>query len=459
MPVRRDPGRLLLTIHHLAVDGVSWRILVPDLAAAWQAIATRAGGGAAGAGDVVPALGRAPCGAGAGRRVVAGAFVLERRARQAFAAAGAGQARCGARRGRHGRASDADAAGGGDAGAADAGGCGVPWRHRRRAADRACACGGGLVPAACGGAGMSARSHAVLLDLEGHGREELLGREECRRVGDEGARRRRSDADGGLVHQPLPGAARSGRCSIWRRRWRGVRRSAGRSRPIKEQLRAVPGKGLGYGLLRYLNGETAAQLAGVPAPQLGFNYLGRFAAGGAERGLGAGRRSGRGCAAWRRRSGDAACACDRDQRADAGGGGRPAAGGELDLGRGAARRGCGARSGGALVPGADGAGAACRAARRGRADAERSCAGRSDAGRDRAAGEPCTAGSRTSCRCRRCRRGCCSMRSTTRRGRTSIRCSSSLSLRARWMPPRWRPRCRRWSGGTPACGRASGMSG
>src|SRR4029077_15054853 len=32
-----QPGRLLLTIHHLSVDGVSWRILVPDLAAAWQA--------------------------------------------------------------------------------------------------------------------------------------------------------------------------------------------------------------------------------------------------------------------------------------------------------------------------------------------------------------------------------------------------------------------------------------
>ena len=31
-------GRLLLTIHHLAVDGVSWRILVPDLAAAFEAI-------------------------------------------------------------------------------------------------------------------------------------------------------------------------------------------------------------------------------------------------------------------------------------------------------------------------------------------------------------------------------------------------------------------------------------
>src|SRR5262249_4550097 len=34
-----DAGLLFLTIHHLAVDGVSWRILVPDLAAAWAAIA------------------------------------------------------------------------------------------------------------------------------------------------------------------------------------------------------------------------------------------------------------------------------------------------------------------------------------------------------------------------------------------------------------------------------------
>ena len=35
----QQAGRLLLTIHHLAVDGVSWRILVPDLAAAFEAIA------------------------------------------------------------------------------------------------------------------------------------------------------------------------------------------------------------------------------------------------------------------------------------------------------------------------------------------------------------------------------------------------------------------------------------
>ncbi|MFJ8910220.1 non-ribosomal peptide synthase/polyketide synthase [Amycolatopsis sp. NPDC102389] len=34
-----EPGRLLLMIHHLAVDGVSWRILLPDLASAWEAVA------------------------------------------------------------------------------------------------------------------------------------------------------------------------------------------------------------------------------------------------------------------------------------------------------------------------------------------------------------------------------------------------------------------------------------
>src|SRR6188508_3663843 len=45
--------------------------------------------------------------------------------------------------------------------------------------------------------------------------------------------------------------------------------------------RGVRRKGLGYGLLRYLNGATAAALAGAPAPQLGFNYLGRFGSGGA----------------------------------------------------------------------------------------------------------------------------------------------------------------------------------
>ncbi|MFJ3451672.1 non-ribosomal peptide synthase/polyketide synthase, partial [Pseudomonas sichuanensis] len=46
---------------------------------------------------------------------------------------------------------------------------------------------------------------------------------------------------------------------------------------IKEQLRAIPDKGLGHGLLRFL-GEpaTRAALAALPVPRITFNYLGQF---------------------------------------------------------------------------------------------------------------------------------------------------------------------------------------
>ncbi|MGY0500928.1 amino acid adenylation domain-containing protein [Nocardia sp. FBN12] len=47
----------------------------------------------------------------------------------------------------------------------------------------------------------------------------------------------------------------------------------------KEQLRSIPDRGVGFGLLRYLNDETAAALAGAPTPQLSFNYLGRAVTG------------------------------------------------------------------------------------------------------------------------------------------------------------------------------------
>ncbi|WP_435244834.1 non-ribosomal peptide synthase/polyketide synthase [Streptomyces sioyaensis] len=43
---------------------------------------------------------------------------------------------------------------------------------------------------------------------------------------------------------------------------------------VKEQLRAVPGRGLGHGALRHLAG--APELAGAPQPLISFNYLGRF---------------------------------------------------------------------------------------------------------------------------------------------------------------------------------------
>ncbi|GHH09295.1 non-ribosomal peptide synthetase [Streptomyces lanatus] len=51
---------------------------------------------------------------------------------------------------------------------------------------------------------------------------------------------------------------------------------------IKEQLRAVPDHGIGYGLLRHLNPDTAAALEKLPQPQILFNYLGRFTASGSD---------------------------------------------------------------------------------------------------------------------------------------------------------------------------------
>lgn len=45
---------------------------------------------------------------------------------------------------------------------------------------------------------------------------------------------------------------------------------------VKEQLRAVPDGGVGYGMLRYLNPRTAPVLAELPPPDIGFTHLGRF---------------------------------------------------------------------------------------------------------------------------------------------------------------------------------------
>ncbi|MFX0575930.1 amino acid adenylation domain-containing protein [Nocardia nepalensis] len=44
---------------------------------------------------------------------------------------------------------------------------------------------------------------------------------------------------------------------------------------VKEQLRAVPGNGIGYQMLRHLDSQGGAELADLPEPQISFNYLGR----------------------------------------------------------------------------------------------------------------------------------------------------------------------------------------
>jgi amino acid adenylation domain-containing protein/non-ribosomal peptide synthase protein (TIGR01720 family) len=95
----------------------------------------------------------------------------------------------------------------------------------------------------------------LLVDLENHGREEVIANTDLSRtVGwftaiypallDAGVS---SDADEAL-------------------------------RSIKEQLRAVPHNGLGYGLLRHLSAdaEVKQELGSLPQPEVIFNYLGQF---------------------------------------------------------------------------------------------------------------------------------------------------------------------------------------
>src|SRR5260370_936892 len=107
-------------------------------------------------------------------------------------------------------------------------------------------------------------STAVLVDVEGHGREEVSADIDLSRTVGwfTSLYPVRLDVGGVDVEEALGGGAALGRAL----------------KLIKEQLRGVPGNGLGYRLLRSLNPRTGSQLAGFAAPQIGFNYLGPFAA-------------------------------------------------------------------------------------------------------------------------------------------------------------------------------------
>ncbi|MFI8537255.1 amino acid adenylation domain-containing protein [Streptomyces aquilus] len=116
-----------------------------------------------------------------------------------------------------------------------------------------------LLAGLAGAVGAWAGVDEFLVDVEGHGREPL------------------SD-----------GVQDLSRTVGWFTSSRPVRLSAGVGVSVpaaKERVRAVPGDGLGYGLLRYVRPDTAGELAGLPSAQVGFNYLGRVGAG---EGFGAG---------------------------------------------------------------------------------------------------------------------------------------------------------------------------
>ncbi|MFZ2173573.1 MAG: amino acid adenylation domain-containing protein, partial [Rhodococcus sp. (in: high G+C Gram-positive bacteria)] len=254
------PGRLLLVAHHLVVDGVSWRIILEDLATA----ATAAQAGA------TPQL--APVGTSLRRwsellneRVRAGAFDSERPFWRGVA--GTPDPLIGS------RALDPalDLAGGAESLTVT-----LPPEFTRPLL--------GAVPAAFHGRvndalltgfavalgrwrsarGTAEESTAVLVDLEGHGREEDLVR------GDDGPAVDLSRTVGWFTTVypvALDPASVSGPAGL-----------AGALKTVKEQLRRIPGSGFGYGALRYLSPDTT-EPAKEPAPQVLFNYLGRASGG------------------------------------------------------------------------------------------------------------------------------------------------------------------------------------
>jgi non-ribosomal peptide synthase protein (TIGR01720 family) len=252
-------GRLLLTIHHLSVDGVSWRILVPDLAACWQALA----------GGRTPVL--AACGTSLrrwGQRLAAEAQDARRVAELGLWREMLSEPSFALVQGS--LAADRDLAATAQHVTLE-----LPIAPTRTLLTQAAAAFhagindvllSALVLALAdfrlrrgqGGA------HAVLLDLEGHGREEIFGDVDLSRTVGwfTSLYPVRLDPGGLDLPEALAGGPALGHL---------VKR-------IKEQLRAIPDHGLGYGLLRYLNADTACELAGFAGPQIGFNYLGRFPA-------------------------------------------------------------------------------------------------------------------------------------------------------------------------------------
>ncbi|WIM94467.1 amino acid adenylation domain-containing protein [Actinoplanes oblitus] len=227
-----EPGRLALVAHHLVVDAVSWSIVLPDLRTAYDALV--AGG--------TPALEPAATSYRQWAR---------RLTEQASSASTVAELE-------HwiGVLDGADDSLGERTGQPHS----WSWTLSGPAAHRLA----GEVPGAfhcgvqdvllAGLAGAVARwrggDAGVLVDVEGHGRHAADGEDLLRTVG-------------------------------WFTSVHPVRLEVAGLDParllksVKEQLRAVPGDGLGYGLLRHLNPDTAATLAALPTPRIGFNYLGR----------------------------------------------------------------------------------------------------------------------------------------------------------------------------------------
>ncbi|MFO0760703.1 MAG: amino acid adenylation domain-containing protein [Byssovorax sp.] len=237
------PGRLLWVAHHLAVDGVSWRILIDDLFSAYEARAR---------GEAIALPPRTTS-------IKRWATLLAEHARSTAVGEEAGYWLAEARR-RVRRLPLDRPAGQNVESSARSVTVALSAEHTESLLrDVPAVYGTQINDVLLAAFSLALRgltgSDAVLFDLEGHGREDILpGVDLSRTVGwftalfpvliDLGA-----DADPGRI-----------------------------IKSVKEQLRAIPNKGLGYGLLRYLRGDVVIQraLAEMPKAEVLFNYLGQM---------------------------------------------------------------------------------------------------------------------------------------------------------------------------------------
>ncbi len=249
-------GWLLVVLHHLVVDSVSWRILVPDFAAAWEQV--RDGG--------PPVLPRVPTSA----RRWSHALLDEASRPGRVAEMPVWQA---ALRGSDpllgSRPLDPAVDLAGTVETVRAGLCAATTGALLTALPAAFRTGinvgllAALAVAIRQWRGTAATS--VLFRMEGHGREQhvIPGADLSRTVGWLTSMYPVRLETGGVD----PGEVAAG----------GVA-AADLIKSVKEQIGEIPDNGLGYGLLRYLNPQTGAELASYQAPQVGFNYLGQFSA-------------------------------------------------------------------------------------------------------------------------------------------------------------------------------------
>ncbi|ETZ40698.1 non-ribosomal peptide synthase TIGR01720 domain protein [Mycobacterium avium MAV_120709_2344] len=244
-----ETSQLVLVVHHLAVDGVSWRTLIEDINIAWaqhqggQEIALPVPGTSFGRwSSILAEYAKSPAvvaAAAAWQQVVATPAVLPAVGPDdTYASAGQLSASLDVQTTRLLLGE-------------------VPAAFHAGVQDILLIAFGLACTEFVGGGA------PIGIDVEGHGRHEEIasGVDLSRTVG--------------WFTTKYPVALRMGRRLDWARVVAGEAALGAVIKDAKEQLRALP-DGLSYGLLRYLNPEIEVQ---GPDPVIGFNYLGRLGAG------------------------------------------------------------------------------------------------------------------------------------------------------------------------------------